>query len=79
MIVKVYLKDPDGFYESIQESVKRTLQSLDGLSDTERGLLMESRMEEAGNKMRKWVEYGEYVTLEFDLDTMTAGVVERSF
>lgn len=34
-------------------------------------------MEDVEEKLRKWIEYGEYITIEFDLEANTARVVER--
>jgi hypothetical protein len=33
--------------------------------------------EDDREKMQKWIEYGEYVRIEFDLSTMKATVLER--
>lgn len=76
MIIKVYLKDPDGFYDSIQESVSNSLQSLD-LEQNEKDALLEIRFENIKEKLSKWIEYNECVKLEFDLEKMTAKVLER--
>lgn len=37
--------------------------------------LSEEQREEAKEKLEKWIRYGEIVTIDFDLDKMTAKVV----
>lgn len=73
MKVKLYLKDPDGVYESVKDAVQETLP--DGLSEDEAEDLLKSRMEDAHEKMKKWVEWKEYVTVEVDTDTGEARVL----
>jgi hypothetical protein len=74
MKIKVTLKDPDGFYESIQEAVNDSLKELN-LSPREKSTIEEVRVEETNNFLSKWVKYGEYVTIEFDTEEKTATVV----
>lgn len=76
MKIKVYLKDPDGFSNDVQEAVKKSLSDL-GLDDDELEPLMERRLEKVWNKLEKWVDCQEYIEIEFDLDTMTATVLEN--
>lgn len=76
MKISVYLKDPDGFDEAIQEAVKADVAKL-GLTEREAEAVAELRTEAAGKSLASWVECGEYVTLEFDTDAMTATVVRR--
>lgn len=73
MKVKLFLKDPDGVYESVKDAVQETLP--DGLSEDEAEDLLKSRMEEAHEKLEKWVEWKEYVTVELDTDTGEARVL----
>jgi hypothetical protein len=74
--ISVYLKDPDGFSESIQEAAKADVAKL-GLGEQEAKVVAEMRAEEAGKALSRWVEYGECVALEFDTEAMTATVVRR--
>lgn len=76
MKVKITMKNPDAVYDQVNEAVT---ESMDGerLSDDEREAVREIRAERAREKLGKWIEYGEYLTVEFDLDAMTARVVER--
>lgn len=61
MIVRVTLKDPDGFYEAIKEAVEATRPS--SITDREWETLSEDRRVNVG---LPFVKYGEYVTVEFD-------------
>ncbi len=71
MIVRVTLKDPDAFYDAIQEAVEKTRP--EGLSDSEWRDIREGR--HASTRL-PFVLYGEYVTVEFDTDARTAVVVK---
>ena len=77
MKFQVTLKDPDGFSEGLQEATERALNGVDGIDKEERESLMEIRREKIAQHWTRWVEYGEYVTLEFDTEAGTAVVVER--
>lgn len=76
MIVQVQFKDPDGVYDSIKEAVEASLQKIEALDDDEREQLTETRTEKLKDILEKWITYGEYLTVEFDTDAMTAKVVE---
>ena len=76
MKVAITLKDPDGVYESIRDAVKLRLKSQTGLSQFERDALEEAGIQDLEEKLRKWIEYNEYVTIEFDTDAQTARVLE---
>ncbi len=73
MKVSVYLKDPDGFSESVDEEVKKSLADL-GLDEDEMEPLIEKRTAKVWAQLRKWVESQEYVGITFDLDAGTATV-----
>ncbi len=77
MKIKIQMKDPDGVYDAVTDAIKDTLRSIQGISDDEREKLEESRREEANEAIFKWIDYGEYVTIEIDTDNMTATVCER--
>lgn len=77
MLIRVTLKDPDGFYESVNDAVKESLDEIDGLVD-EKKKLFEARLEKVWTALEPWVEYQEYVTLEFDTDKGTAEVMKRT-
>lgn len=80
MKIEVQLKDPDGLHDAIHDAVKDSLAS-SGLSlhddDKELEALEEIRTGRAHKALKKWVEHGEYVTIEFDTKAMTATVKER--
>lgn len=78
MKIKITLKDPDGFYESVRQAVSDQLASIDVISDEEREVLEESRIEAVNEKLSKWVEFNEYIYLEFDTDQETARILEKS-
>ena len=73
MKIRITMKDPDGVYDSIQRVVDMALpeglpeNACDGLKRLRRGLA-----EEAASK---WIEYGEYITVEIDTDANTCVVV----
>ena len=76
MKVTVTLKDPDGFYESVDEAVKTSLAG-SGLPEDEQEALTETRREKAWEVLTKWVDYQEYVTIEFDTEAGTATVMPK--
>jgi CRISPR/Cas system-associated protein Csm6 len=76
MKVVVSLKDPDGFADSVNETVKREVSKL-GLDHDEAAAVEEKRLDKAWKALGKFVQYGEYVTIEFDTDAGTATVVPR--
>ena len=76
MKIRVTLKDPDGFYDSVKEAVDESLKGI-RLSKSEVEAVAETRLEETWENLEKWIEYKEYVDLEFDTEAGTATVVER--
>lgn len=77
MIIRVTLKDPDGFYDCVKDAVKESLDQLDGLEESEKEDLLEHRLEKTWDKLEKFVDCQEYVTLVFDTDAGTAVVEKR--
>lgn len=78
MKLYIYLKDPDGFYDSVKDEVEKHLrETLTGLDEDEFESVLEARVEKAWEKLSKWVEYKEYIGIDFDLDAMTATVRPR--
>ena len=73
MKIVVTLKDPDGFYESVEEEVVKSLKS-SGLPEHEQEALTDTRLQKAWEFLSTWVECQEYVTLEFDTEAGTATV-----
>lgn len=77
MKIRVTLKDPDTLHDSASEAFN-ALPKPDGVSAAEWALLRESRRDEAVSAISSgWMQYGEYLTVEFDLVAKTARVVER--
>jgi len=74
---RVTLKDPDAFYEAIQDAVKDSITETPGISEREAEAIRELRHESTTNAISKWVEYGEYVTIEFDTGAGTATVIPK--
>ena len=76
MKIDVYLKDPDGFSDSVHEAAVASLKGLP-LSARELEAVRDAREEEANQFLRRWVEDGEYIGIVFDTEAGTATVVER--
>lgn len=76
MEIVLNLKDPDGVYDSVRESVSKAVDAIPGLSDSEKDLVIEQRIEEVTNSLGKWVQFGEYVTVIIDTLAGTAKVKE---
>lgn len=73
--IRVTLKDPDTLHESVVEAVQQSLLSR-GLSLKERAVLQEAAVTELQTPIViKWMEWGEYLTVEFDTDAGTATVI----
>ena len=77
MKFRLTMKDPDGVSDSVDECVRKSMQGRDGLSERELAALEDIRRQETNDFVARWIEYGEYVTIEFDTDAGTAKVVER--
>ena len=74
MKVRVTMKHPDCVSDAIQEAARASVSELE-LGDNERDLLVESREADIESKLSRWIEYNEYIRIEFDLDAMTATVL----
>lgn len=77
MKIRVTVKDPDGFYDCVKDAVKDSLDELEGLDEQEKEDLLEHRLEKTWDKLEKFVDCQEYVTIVFDTDTGTATVEKR--
>lgn len=76
MKIKVTLKDPDTMHDAVRDAVTRDVKAL-GLSARESQLLINDRFEQESSEISdRWMEYGEYLTVEFDTIAKTARVVE---
>lgn len=77
MKIAITFKTPDAVDHAIENAdVPRTVYE-DGVPDDERHLVVRERTEAIREQLARWVKYGELVTIEFDLDAMTARVLER--
>lgn len=74
MRITIHLKDPDGVEDSLASAAKESVRGLD-VSPGERTDLIESRTEENRDAVKKWVKYGEYVSIEIDTEAGTAKVL----
>ena len=77
MKFRVYLKDPDGFDCSIEEAAEFATDYDNDLSQAEIRTIRNNREDQIRNFLKKWVEYSECITIEFDTEEETAKVVER--
>jgi hypothetical protein len=75
MKFRITLKDPDGVHNSLDEESADSVQSMD-LDEEEKEAIKAMRREKMSEFAGKWLEYGEYVTIEFDTEAGTATVVE---
>lgn len=77
MKIQIILKSPDSVDDCVRQAVADDMYARgvpDGAAaDDERDELIA----EVHKKLEKWIEYKEYLTVEFDLDAGTARVVER--
>lgn len=77
MKIAVTLKDPDGVYDSVNSAVAAQVEAIEGMTGDERQEIIEIRQDEVSSKLKKWIKYGEYVTIVFDTIEMTATVKEN--
>jgi hypothetical protein len=75
MKFRVTFKDPDGPLDCLADEAKRLAAAVEGIDDDEREALAESRRENLREFVGGWLEYSEYVTIEFDTEANTATVV----
>ena len=81
MKVTMQLKDLDGIGDAIEDTTEKETSNLihpKVMEDYPTAFISvrEEILQTISNKLDKWVKYGDYVTIEFDLDTMTAKVLE---
>lgn len=68
----VTMKDTDTLYEAEREFSKEDIKHL---STDEQELLLERRTEKLGAITNRWFEYGEYLTVEIDIEDESIRVV----
>jgi hypothetical protein len=75
MKIRVTLKDPDTMHDAVDEAAKR-LPKPDGISAAEWRDIYEERAAQAQEVISSWwMQYGEYLEVEFDTDALTATVI----
>lgn len=75
MKIQLTLKDPDGVYDSIEDFIEDNIPEV--LSDEEKESLKEERREKLNTQLSKFIKFGEYITIEIDLDANTSKVLEN--
>ncbi len=74
MKFKIMFKSPDTVSNAIDYAVTDEVEHIEGLSEEEREILKESRIEKLQDYLKRWLHYGECITIEFDTETHTATV-----
>lgn len=75
MKVTVSLKDPDTMHDAVDDAAKR-LPKPEGVSDSEWQSIREGRADAAKAAIsHRWMEWGEYLVVEFDTEAGTATVI----
>jgi hypothetical protein len=77
MKIRMAFKDPDCFSEAVFDAVSREVSRIPGLSDGEARAIAAARSNDVWEVLSRWVEYQEYVTIDFDTEAKTATVVPR--
>lgn len=75
IVAKCLFKMGDVVNNIVVDEVRRAAKAL-VLSDDEAEILVELRSRKEYLKMLKWIKYGEYLTVEFDTEAMTATVLD---
>jgi hypothetical protein len=78
MKFRITMKDPDGAYDSIAEAAKLTPEQVARMPEfIDVQNAEEARAESLRKVAGKWLEHGEYITIEIDTDAGSAVVIER--
>lgn len=75
MKIKIYIKDPDGVSNAIQDTINAQFDEQKIYDKEERRALTDIRKERLDEKLSKWIDCGENLTIEFDLEADTAKVL----
>lgn len=79
MKIRVYLKDPDNMPDAVLEAVQKDVRSIEALSPTERTQVAEDRAADIQTEIaHRYMQYSEYLMVEFDTDDWTARVVPNA-
>ncbi len=76
MKIHVFLKDPDGFSNSVDDTIRAEIDEMSGLTAAEKEALFDERQERVWDQLDKFVKYKECMTIVFDTDKMTATVLK---
>lgn len=77
MKFRITMKDPDGVYDCVKDAAKEWANKITEVDEDEREALVESKHEKLQELCREWFEYGEYLTVEVDIEAGTCTVVPR--
>jgi hypothetical protein len=77
MKFRITMKDPDGPYECLQDAAKEMVKDIPGIDEEEREALGDTRYNTLRDFAGKWMEYGEYIEVEFDTEAKTATVIPK--
>ena len=71
------MKDPDTMHDAVEDALRKNIKTEHPtLSKKEQDHLLDERSGEVCSIItNKWMDYGEYLTVEFDTDALTATVV----
>lgn len=70
MKIRITLKDPDGVSNSVDEAAKQNVYEGDNEQE------LENVKERIETIISDWIRWGEYVTIEIDVDTGIARVLK---
>ena len=74
MKIQIKLRDGDSIKYYTSKQCEQSVANID-LTNSERQLLTHIRENDVNENLAKWIECGEYVRIEFDLDAGTATVL----
>ena len=75
MKFKVTFKNPDGFWDSVEDAVEESLSGNTFFSEKEAEATYDARRDIIQDAIRKYVAFEECITIEFDTTAGTATVV----
>ena len=80
MKFRIYMKNPDCVSDAIDDAIENEIEELKSfgkpLDEDDLDDLRENHKEKLEEFLQQWVEYNEYITIEFDTIANTAVVVE---
>ena len=72
--IRMTLKDPDGVSDTIYDTVQEQLDALN-IPEDEKEELRDVKYQKVSRGLEKWIDSGEYIKIEFDLEAGTAVVL----